>query len=51
LKNKQKDAEIYTANNYLDLIDHPVEMSDFTRFEFNARSALTNQTHKFRIPK
>jgi predicted metalloprotease with PDZ domain len=36
LKNKQKDAEIYTANNYLDLIDHPVEMSDFTRFEFNA---------------
>jgi hypothetical protein len=21
LKNKQKDAEIYTANNYLDLID------------------------------
>ena len=36
LKNKQKDAEIYTANNYLDLIDHPVEMADFTRFEFNA---------------
>jgi predicted metalloprotease with PDZ domain len=35
LKNKQKNTETYTANNYLDLIDHPVEMADFTRFEFN----------------
>ncbi len=35
LKDKQQDVEIYTANNYLDLIDNPVEMADFTRFKFN----------------
>lgn len=35
LKDKQKNKAIYTAKNYLDLIDHPVEMADFTRFEFS----------------
>jgi predicted metalloprotease with PDZ domain len=34
LKSKHKGFEVYQANNYDDLIDHPVEMSDFTRFEF-----------------
>jgi predicted metalloprotease with PDZ domain len=47
LKNKQKDAEIYTANNYLDLIDHPVEMADFTRFEFNAGNIPHTMTITF----
>ncbi len=36
LKDKQENKAIYTAENYLDLIDHPVEMADFTRFEFSA---------------
>ncbi|BAS67845.1 M61 family metallopeptidase [Bathymodiolus septemdierum thioautotrophic gill symbiont] len=35
LKSKQQDSEIYTADNYEDLIDHPVEMADFSRFEFS----------------
>ncbi|SFV85683.1 protease, putative [hydrothermal vent metagenome] len=35
LKSKQKNSEIYSAENYSDLIDHPVEMADFTRFEFS----------------
>ncbi|MDC9714307.1 MAG: PDZ domain-containing protein [Gammaproteobacteria bacterium] len=35
LKDKQQSAEFYTADNYQDLIDHPVEMADFTRFEFS----------------
>ena len=34
LKSKHKGCEIYQAHNYQDLIDHPVEMADFTRFEF-----------------
>lgn len=45
LKDKQKNKEIYTAKNYLDLIDHPVEMADFTRFEFSA----TNIPHAMTI--
>ncbi|CAB5495767.1 M61 family metallopeptidase [Bathymodiolus thermophilus thioautotrophic gill symbiont] len=45
LKDKQKEGEIYTANNYLDLIDHPVEMADFTRFEFS----LANTPHAMTI--
>jgi predicted metalloprotease with PDZ domain len=38
LKDKQSGSEIYTADNYQDLIDHPVEMADFTRFEFSVAS-------------
>ncbi|HIM53951.1 MAG TPA: M61 family peptidase [Gammaproteobacteria bacterium] len=38
LKSKQKGFEIYQADNYQDLIDHPVEMADFTRFEFQANN-------------
>ncbi|NYT26844.1 MAG: M61 family metallopeptidase [Candidatus Thiodubiliella endoseptemdiera] len=34
-KEKRQNSEIYSAKNYQDLIDHPVEMADFTRFEFN----------------
>ncbi len=34
LESKHKDFEIYQADSYQDLIDHPVEMADFTRFEF-----------------
>lgn len=37
LKDKQQDGEIYIADNYQDLIDHPVEMADFTRFEFSVK--------------
>ncbi|WXU00878.1 MAG: hypothetical protein Ctma_1613 [Catillopecten margaritatus gill symbiont] len=38
LKSKQQSSEIYTAENYSDLIDHPVEMADFTRFEFSVNN-------------
>jgi len=38
LKSKHKGCEIYQAHNYQDLIDHPVEMADFTRFEFEVSS-------------
>ncbi len=38
LKSKNSKREIYSAKNYQDLIDHPVEMADFTRFEFKANS-------------
>jgi len=38
LKSKQKNSEIYSAENYSDLIDHPVEMADFTRFEFSVEN-------------
>ena len=34
LESKHKGFEVYQADNYQDLIDHPVEMADFTRFEF-----------------
>ncbi|SMN11087.1 protease, putative [uncultured Candidatus Thioglobus sp.] len=36
LKEKQQGFEVYTADNYQTLIDCPVEMADFTRFEFSA---------------
>ncbi|CAC9545572.1 Putative protease [uncultured Gammaproteobacteria bacterium] len=45
LKDKQKEGEIYTANTYLDLIEHPVEMADFTRFEFS----VANTPHAMTI--
>ncbi len=35
LNSKHKDHEVYQADHYQDLIDHPVEMADFTRFEFD----------------
>ncbi len=35
LESKGKGFEVYSASNYQDLIDHPVEMADFTRFEFD----------------
>jgi predicted metalloprotease with PDZ domain len=38
LESKHKDFEIYQADNYQDLIDHPVEMADFTRFEFKVNN-------------
>lgn len=38
LKSKHNDFEIYQADNHQDLIDHPVEMSDFTRFEFEVNN-------------
>ncbi len=38
LKSKHKDFEVYGADNYQDLIDHPVEIADFTRFEFEANN-------------
>ena len=34
LKSKDEGFEVYQADHYQDLIDHPVEMADFTRFEF-----------------
>ncbi len=34
-KSKSRNLEIYTAQNYYDLVDHPVEISDFTLFEFD----------------
>ena len=42
---KHKDFEVYAADNYQDLIDNPVEMADFTRFEF----ALNNIPHTMTI--
>ncbi|HIG88402.1 MAG TPA: M61 family peptidase, partial [Candidatus Thioglobus sp.] len=36
LVSKNKEQEVYTAKNYQELIDHPVEMANFTRFEFEA---------------
>ncbi|CAC9443061.1 Putative protease [uncultured Gammaproteobacteria bacterium] len=45
LKDKQQGAELYTADNYQDLIDHPVEMADFTRFEFS----VANTPHAMTI--
>ena len=42
---KSKQQEVYTAENYQDLIDHPVEMADFTRFEFS----LSNIAHAMTI--
>ena len=33
---KDKNKECFQAANYLDLIEHPVEMADFTRFVFEA---------------
>jgi len=44
-KTKNSDHEIFTAENYNDLIDHPVEMADFTLFEFEAN----NTKHKMAI--
>ena len=46
---KSHSTEIYEADNYNELIDHPVEISNFTLFEFEAnkiqhRMALTG-TH------
>lgn len=37
-QSKSIDQEIYSAENYQDLIDHPVEMADFTRFEFTVKN-------------
>ena len=45
LQSKSKNQETYTADNYQDLIDHPVEMADFTRFEFS----LNNIAHAMTI--
>ena len=38
LSSKNNEQAIYTAKNYQDLIDHPVEMANFTRFEFKANN-------------
>ncbi|RUM78318.1 MAG: peptidase M61 [Candidatus Thioglobus sp.] len=38
LESKDEGFEIYQADNYQDLIDHPVEMADFTRFEFEVNN-------------
>ncbi len=35
---KHENFQMYAADNYQDLIDHPVEMADFTRFEFAVAS-------------
>jgi len=55
LTSKHPTHEIYTAENYQDLIDHPVEMADFTRFEFsvaNTPHAMTiTGTHNTDIPR
>jgi len=42
---EQVDDLAFKAQNYQDLIDHPVEMSDFTLFEFDAN----NVKHKMAI--
>lgn len=42
---EQVDELAFKAQNYQDLIDHPVEMSDFTLFEFDAN----NVKHKMAI--
>jgi len=42
---EQVDDLAFKAQNYQDLIDHPVEMSDFTLFEFDAN----NIKHKMAI--
>ncbi len=43
-QSKHKEYEIYQADNYQDLIDHPVEMADFTRFEFDVNDTAHAMT-------
>ncbi len=37
-RDTMRNAQIYRAQNYQELIDSPVEMADFTRFEFSVKN-------------
>ncbi len=49
LHQKAKQRVIYKANNYEDLIDHPVEMAELSLIEFNTNLNNTQSLHHIAI--